>query len=381
MLSGRTAFLCLLGLSATTLLILANLPFRLSDSFYGETRASPPAIITSKKTGIVVVSDAEFQKFQEPLYETHRAYAKRHGYEYAVLDPAEEPACNIPNFFFNKHCVVRVYLARKPPGYTLFVFDGDVINVALNVTLDRWIQEEADVLLYERDWNYEITAGNYMVRNTKFGLYFLDVWMQFFHRSILIRGFNSADNGAIHLATLQVLNFPANDFRECHQRYQELASPVTNLTEYYQFVGCTRRVLGPNRRWIVNGIVDGALTILHRYHGFAVDYYIANRKGGGAVPFYHGEKDPEEAIKHYAQTKPWASAAQQGQAIAALDAWWSCAVNCSQPWNSVPRVRLESCVSDFSCLPAPMDGMPLPDAYRRSSMVLFDYSSLYGANN
>jgi len=105
----------------------------------------------STKVGIAVVADRTFQTLQEPLFKTHRQYAARHSYEYHVLEPS--PSCRLllHDFFFQKHCTIREFLTRQEPGYTLFVLDGDVIVAAPNVTLDRWTDQDADILLYERD--------------------------------------------------------------------------------------------------------------------------------------------------------------------------------------------------------------------------------------
>lgn len=247
--------------------------------------------------GIAVVSDERFQKLQEPLFQTHRAYARTHGYEYHVLEPSTWCRQALRGFFFQKHCTVRQFLSQQAPNYTLFVMDGDVITAAPNVTLDRWLNQDTEVLLYERSWNFEITAGNYMVRNTPFGKHFLHTWEQYDFKARNITGFHSSDNGAIHLVVLNVIeSIPHEEYAECERLYLNLTSDVSNLTEYYTFVACTRRVLGPNRHWQLRNDT-GTLTIAHRYHGFAIDGYIVNRKPGGAIPFYHGESNHLKLLK------------------------------------------------------------------------------------
>lgn len=332
----------------------------------------------SNKIGIVVVSDKEFQARQEPLYKTHRAYAHKHGYEYHVLEPS--PSCQqvLQDFFFIKHCTVREFLSQKQEDYTLFVLDGDVIVASPDVSLDRWKSQDTDVLLYERDWNFELTAGNYMVRNTLFGRHFLRTWEQFDYRARSITGFHSADNGAIHLAVLQILEIPFEEYEDCDRRYQLLKGrDVENLTEYYAFVACTRRVLGPNRQWeLPQG--GGSLTVVHRYHGFSVDYFVVDGRPSGGIPFYHGDKNPAAAIQRSKTATPWKSAEEQLLAI--NEKHWVVARN--SPMNQVPRVDLTMCLHNFSCQPASMHGEPRRDYYMRHNHTrIFEYYSMFTESN
>ena len=132
-------------------------------------------------------------------------------------------------------------------------------------------------------WNYELTAGNYIIRNTEFGRNFLNMWANFDYQ--VPRGFSSADNGAIHLAVLQAVG-KVN--MKCVDKYHALTAGVTNLNPYFDFVACTRAALGPSRRWVVENEVQafrgrysplsGTVAILNRYHGFCVDHFIAHSK-------------------------------------------------------------------------------------------------------
>ena len=325
------------------------------------------------KVGIVVVADRVVQARQGPLHETIRSYAAVHGYEFYILEPSVSCLQVLQNFFFLKHCTVREFLSKQSPGYTLFVLDGDVIVVAPEVSLSRWIERDTDVLLYEREWNFEIMAGNYMVRNTQFALFFLLLWEQFDYRARSITGYHSFDNGAIHLVVLQVLDIPVEDYTECDRKYQMLTSDDKQLDEYYSFVACTRRALGPNRRWNVRG--PGVLTVAHRYHGFVVDHYAMNRRPGGGIPFYHGEKNPAEALKHYKEAKPWKSMEEQSLAID--DKYWISST-ATEFNSSVPRINLSACIRNFSCEPASMNGKPRRDLYRNhNETLIFEYNNIY----
>merc|ERR1712110_235839 len=119
---------------------------------------------------IVVVSDKSFLKKYEYQMNTQICFAKKNGYEHTVVNPNDYIECKkYQDFFFRKHCAVRVWLHSKPEGYTAVIVDGDVIAGVSDQSLQKWLNIDFDVLLYERDWNYEITAGIYMVRNTNYG--------------------------------------------------------------------------------------------------------------------------------------------------------------------------------------------------------------------
>jgi len=354
----------------------ARQPFGLLAS---ETTTTTTQSTTTTRVGIAAISDKGFQKKQKELFANHRAYAELHDYDYWVLDPEDYPVCNYNHFFFNKHCVVRQFLDTVPLGYSLFVIDGDNLVVSPQASLDRWIQQDTDIFLFERDWNFEITAGNYMVRNSPLAHRFLELWAGFDQRSQLIQGFHSADNGAIHLVVLELIDsFYATDYGMCEKLYQNLRMDVTDLTEYYQFVGCTRTVLGPNRKWRVSRYAKGTLTIHHRFHGFAADATYVELRSGGAIPFAHGVKDVPKGLKTFQESKPWGSPLEQGEHLADIDQDTTCTRRCTMPWKVVPRIQLKSCLPTFSCdVAVDNNALPLIDTYRASNSFVFEHGKLY----
>ena len=258
-----------------------------------------------KNVAVVTVSDKEHQEKYLLQQATMRSYALENGYDYRLIDPAADaPECGKSgaHFFFQKHWYVLValsrslfplegnshfatysavasWLANKPKGYAALVLDGDCY-MASKVSLDRWLAgaSDADIILYERAWNFEVVAGNYIVRNTEFARAFLKSWARFSSR--LPVGFSSMDNGAIHLALLEVIdgvgNAPSGSALEalrkanqrCNTLYSNLTDSSSDLRAYFRFVECTRRALGPARRWTLDG---GSITVLNRYHGFVID--------------------------------------------------------------------------------------------------------------
>ncbi|CAE7224644.1 unnamed protein product [Symbiodinium sp. CCMP2592] len=249
--------------------------------------APPPGHYTS--IGLAAVADKKYQKRFAISIASQRCYAKKHGYEYAVIDPSEYPACDkFRDFFFRKHCSVARFLETTVGDHILFVFDGDNPVVWLDRGLDHWLKEVAatDVVLYERWMNNEIMAGNYAVRNSDFGIRFLDDWASF-EEELPRSGYHSSDNGAIHLHLLRVLGL--KNEKPCKYQWDHLGSDRDHMDEYYGFVTCARLVMGAPRRWKIAG--TPRVTILPRGHAWAIDGGDADShvSSVGAIS-HHGQK-------------------------------------------------------------------------------------------
>jgi Protein of unknown function, DUF273 len=257
---------------------------------------------------LVVVSDKSFIERYALQTRTVECYAARHGYKFALLDPAEEaPLCEShhSDFFFRKHCTVRHFLNRQPYRSTIVVFDADVVAGVSNMSLARWIDaQDFDLAFYERSWNFEIAAGNYIVRNTKFAHDFLQLWANYEY--LKPTGFHSSDNGAIHLAVLEALAVRRRHL--CYDMYRNLTDNVENLAPYFAFVSCTRKLLGPvGNHHVFSPTIAGVqrkvvakITIFPRLFGFAVDPYLSGLEQSRALhPFHHGVKESDNVLKHY----------------------------------------------------------------------------------
>jgi hypothetical protein len=89
----------------------------------------------------------------------------------------------------------------------------------------------------------------------KFAHDFLQLWANYEY--LKPSGFHSSDNGAIHLAVLDAL--AVRHHHVCYDLYRNLNAWVTNLTPYFEFVSCTRKLLGPVRtHHVLSPKTDGA---------------------------------------------------------------------------------------------------------------------------
>ncbi|CAD7967819.1 unnamed protein product [Amoebophrya sp. A25] len=208
---------------------------------------------------VMPVVDANFAGGNFVQLYSIQCYARKHGYRFEVLNTnaPEHKACNsrYGDFFFRKHCAVADVLKRRrekeagagdEADHFYFVIDSDMVVAGMSLPLTYWLQDNpADLTFYERSWNFEVMAGNYIVRNTPFATEFLDRWAKYYYR--LPTGFSSSDQGAIHQLMLETLHLRGH--QECRKEWKNLTAPVQNLKPYFHFVSCTKRLLGPPRDW------------------------------------------------------------------------------------------------------------------------------------
>ncbi|CAE8601441.1 unnamed protein product [Polarella glacialis] len=251
--------------------------------------------------GIAAVADPNYQKRFAVSIASQKCYAERHGYEHAVIDPANYPSCkHFNDFFFRKHCSVARFLESRPPDYILFVMDGDNPVVVLDRSLDHWLEEAkaTDVILYERWMNNEIMAGNYAVRNSAWGIAFCDGWASY-NYELPKAGYYSSDNGAIHLHLLRALQL--SKWEPCSTLWHHLGSDrAEGLDEYFSFVTCSRLLMGAPRRWKVKG--KYRVTILPRGHSWSIDGGNVDSKTSSVGPIsHHGQKTEQNYLQYFTE--------------------------------------------------------------------------------
>ena len=150
----------------------------------------------SSRVHLVAVADEDFAKKYQPLFEENDKYSNFYKYKWHIISGENIELCEKrhKDFFFRKHCIVAEWMGNSlNENDVVFVFDSDVVPFRFDESLENWTSTDEDVIFYERIWNTEIMAGNYIARNNQRARMFLRGWAEFeFEKPT---GFSSADNG------------------------------------------------------------------------------------------------------------------------------------------------------------------------------------------
>jgi hypothetical protein len=245
--------------------------YNISYTFFSKSRVMSAIMeysifnITAKANAyaVVIVLDGQARLKYEQQVNALRCYAIRHHYIFYLLDPSLcVPCLSINNFFFKKHCGVLFYLIENPQIAWVLVLDGD--NVLVNATkrIEDFIpmNNVTHVVHYERFYNGEIMAGNYLIRNHYWSYIYLWKWINLY-KYLPDVYYHNNDNGALHLHLLLVLNKNTEIVHKCFSLWDQ----STNEILYDQYVGCVKCALGGQRHF-------PHVQLLRRGHGFARDY-------------------------------------------------------------------------------------------------------------
>ena len=147
---------------------------------------------------LVVVADANFAEQYRPIFEKNQQYANLHNYKWHVIG-TESKDCSEKHkdFFFRKHCMISEWMeSTLNKDDVVVVFDSDVVPYRSKFSLKNWTSTGEDIVLYERIWNTEIAAGNYIARNNPRTRQFLREWSEFEYE-MPPNAFSSSDNGKL----------------------------------------------------------------------------------------------------------------------------------------------------------------------------------------
>ena len=146
---------------------------------------------------MVAVADAFFAEKYHPIFEKNQQYANFHNYTWHVIGTDNSKCSELhKDYFFRKHCMVAEWMESSLNNDdVVVVFDSDVVPYRFNESLKNWTSNGEDIVLYERIWNTEIMAGNYIARNNPRARSFLREWSKFEYEMPPAPAFSSSDNG------------------------------------------------------------------------------------------------------------------------------------------------------------------------------------------
>uniref|UniRef100_A0AAF5RVX6 Nucleotide-diphospho-sugar transferase domain-containing protein n=1 Tax=Wuchereria bancrofti TaxID=6293 RepID=A0AAF5RVX6_WUCBA len=191
--------------------------------------------------------------------ETFECYCIYQRYEWVIINVSQNDTlkllCPHNEFFFQRHCVTAQFLQENNNfDYVLFI-DSDMGVINPKKRIEEYIMDDKDIIFYNRIWNFEVMAGSYLAKNTKFVINFLRMWANYNYR--LPHSFHGSDNAAIHYY-----------FR--------------NYNDLFIYEACVRAQLETNEKW------KRKISVLPKGKSWARDGWLTDSKWSEQDFIFHG---------------------------------------------------------------------------------------------
>lgn len=222
--------------------------------------------VYGKVTIFVAVEAVAYNTLYKLAMDSLRCYIASTDYELKIVDVFNDTRVNARcaahhSIYFRKHCAVRTYLEDTD---WMMVMDADTGIVNPNHCIEEYIDPRVDMVFYERFFNWEIMAGNYLVKNSDFSKDYLTRWANYEFLELGGGWWKGFDNGAVHIVFLEsVLPLESQEVKNCHNIWYTSKGYET----YIAYVVCVRFYLGSTRIW------PNKLKLMRRGHAFCRDWY------------------------------------------------------------------------------------------------------------
>ncbi|ETN75828.1 hypothetical protein NECAME_12081 [Necator americanus] len=148
--------------------------------------------------------------------------------------------------------------------------------------IEEYLDSKADIIFYDRFYNWEIAAGSYLVKNTEWSQKFLHGFANYEQR--LPKSFHGTDNGALHVYIAELL-LPKNHtgLRLCVEIYAK----SKGYGDLFLYEACIRHIIGDH-------LYYGKIKILPKGVAWTRDNWITNSFWNKERDFFiHGWKDKQ----------------------------------------------------------------------------------------
>ncbi|EYC01161.1 hypothetical protein Y032_0110g201 [Ancylostoma ceylanicum] len=202
-------------------------------------------------------------------------YLKSTNYTKFMVDLDNDPRVNKSCWMHkSKHCAASIFV--KDTDWML-VLDADTGVVNPNHCIEEWIDNRVDILFYERMFNFEIAAGNYLVKNSAWAIKFLQDWAG--HEFTQSKKWHAHDQGGLMMNILKSLMPEAvHEQKQCASYWRN----ATNYATYMASVICVRLALGSKRIW------PGKIRLYRRAHAWVRDRWMTYDKWCDQDFMFHG---------------------------------------------------------------------------------------------
>uniref|UniRef100_A0A8R1XN15 Nucleotide-diphospho-sugar transferase domain-containing protein n=1 Tax=Onchocerca volvulus TaxID=6282 RepID=A0A8R1XN15_ONCVO len=238
--------------------ILRNITVRRSEG----QKSIPIAIIT------ILMNCSNYDEYRL-AQESFECYALYHNYKRIVIDLSAnvtlQKLCPHEDFMFARHCVTAEIMKEASDIQWFLFVDADMGVINPNHLIEEWIDNNVNIILYNRIFNHEVMAGSYLVKNTPYSRKFLQFWADY-ELKLSFSAFGS-DNGAIHNVLLEFIFSQRVSEREFCENIWMGAKNYDDLSIY---VACVRNIIDEATIW------PNKLRILPKGEAWARDTWLTD---------------------------------------------------------------------------------------------------------